>query len=116
VRHLKNNESFIICTNHFMHPEMQDMEDLGLRQTPGLYTQERYAAIRDGLTLRSKNINIQKAGEILSDHRGHVCCHWKEWEVSTLWSVAASLKDPVVYTAEGSPCRAKYKPDIRLKG
>jgi predicted choloylglycine hydrolase len=115
VRRPSMGESFIICTNHFVHPEMQEMEDLELRQTEGLYTQERYTDIHDTLEQSGKSITIEKAQEILSSHEGHVCCHWKEWEVSTLWSVAASLKRPVVYTAEGSPCKAKFRPDFRLK-
>ena len=115
VRWPARGDNSVICTNHFLHPEMQEMEDLKLRITEALETLERYDAIHAGLKQSDKLVNIEKAQEILRSHDGYICCHHPEIKLGTLWSVAASLKEPRIFRAEGNPCRAKYKPDLRLK-
>jgi predicted choloylglycine hydrolase len=115
VRRPGKGDSFIICTNHFLYPDMQEMEDMKLRATEALETLERYDAIYTALKKSGRDINVEKAQKVLSDHKGYVCCHHPEVKIGTLWSIVSALGEPRIYRAEGSPCRAKYKPDSRLK-
>jgi len=49
VRKPENRENFIVCTNHFLHPEMQESEDVKLRPTDSI---ERYTTRSNNITER----------------------------------------------------------------
>jgi hypothetical protein len=93
---------------------MQRYENLTLRERENSDTIPRYKAISEALLKTGKNMNIEAAQRILSDHTGYVCSH-KSNEMGTLWSVAADVGNFDVFTAEGNPCRTRYKEDLRLK-
>jgi len=114
VRKSEKDEGFIVCTNHFVLPEMQDMEDLTHREKSNWDTIPRYETITGMLKERKGKIDAQYAQKILSNHSGYVCSHQKKIKLSTLWSIIATLKEPQIFRAEGTPCRSKYNQDLRL--
>jgi predicted choloylglycine hydrolase len=115
IRRSEHGANFIVCTNHFVLPEMQQYEDLERRRIENWDTIPRYEAISEGIRKAGQKMNVKVAQQIMSDHTGYVCSHQKKIKLGTLWSIAASLKNLDVFRAEGNPCRTKYKEDRRLK-
>jgi len=111
VRGPNDGDDFIVCTNHFVHPEMLEMEN---REKRCWDSEVRYRAIYSMLKSRQGCIGVAEAQAILSDHSGYVCFHDKQNGLGTLWSVVATLKQQRVFRAEGHPCRNAYKEDPRL--
>ena len=111
VRKPKEDEPFIVCTNHFLHPEMLNMEKQKERCWDSM---PRYTTIYNALKQQNGKIDVKTAQKILSNHSGYVCSHQRNIKLGTIWSITATLKDPQISRAEGHPCRAKYKPDTRL--
>jgi len=114
VRRPEDGNNFIVCTNHFVHPEMQDMENPQERQKSNWDTLPRYTTICSAIKEQKRRISINDAQKILANHTGYVCSHQQKVKLGTIWSVAATLKQPQISRAEGHPCRAKFKPDLRL--
>jgi predicted choloylglycine hydrolase len=114
IRRPEKGDSFIVCTNHFVLSEMQEMENLEDRAKSNWDTLPRYETILAMLGERRGKIDTQYAQRILSNHSGYVCSHQKKIKLSTLWSIIATLNEPQILRAEGSPCRAKYAHDTRL--
>jgi predicted choloylglycine hydrolase len=112
VRKPSEDGGFVVCTNHFNHTDMGDMENLKERPSDSLI---RYATIHDKLQLLNGTGGVRDAQKILSDHHGLVCSHIEQIKLGTLWSVVATLKKPLVYRAEGHPCKTGYKVDRRLR-
>jgi len=111
VRRPEGEDNFIVCTNHFVHSEMNRMENV--KERP-LDSAIRYTTIYNALKQSKEKIRIQDAQEILSDHKGYVCSHVEEIKLGTLWSMVSTLKEPRIYSAEGQPCRTRYREDTRL--
>jgi predicted choloylglycine hydrolase len=111
IRRPEEGEKFIVCTNHFVHPDMTRFEDIKARCWDSV---PRYNAIYDSLMKRNGRINIENAQEILSNHTGYVCSHQEKIKLGTLWSIVARLKKLEILRAEGHPCKTKYKEDSRL--
>jgi len=111
TRKPEENNSFIVCTNQFMHPEMKDMENLKERPPD---SEQRYTTIYNKLKQKGGKLTVMDAQKILSDHNGYVCSHIDSIQMGTLWSIIATLKKPRIFMAEGHPCRTKYKIDTRL--
>jgi predicted choloylglycine hydrolase len=114
IRRPEDNNSFVVCTNHFVHPEMQDMEDQKERSASNWDTIPRYTAICNALKHQKRKINIESAKKILADHSGYVCSHQEKIKLGTIWSIIATLKQLQVFRAEGHPCKTKYRQDLRL--
>lgn len=114
ARNPEEGDSFIVCTNHFLHPEMLEMEDQKERSGLNWDSVPRYTTIYDALKQHDGKIDVKTAQKILSNHSGYVCSHQKKIQLGTIWSIVATLKKPQIFRAEGHPCRAKYKPDLRL--
>jgi predicted choloylglycine hydrolase len=114
VRRPENGDTFIVCTNHFVHPEMQDMEGLEERACSNWDSLPRYATICEAIKQQNRKISAENAQKILSNHSGYVCSHQDKIKLGTIWSVAATLKEPQIFRAEGHPCKTKYKQDLRL--
>jgi predicted choloylglycine hydrolase len=115
IRKPKDGENFIVCTNHFVLPEMQQYEDLDRRKIKNWDTIPRYEAISEGIRKAGRKMSPEVAQQIMSDHTGYVCSHQNKIKLGTLWSIVAGLKNLDVFRAEGNPCRTKYKEDQRLK-
>lgn len=111
VRRPVDDDNFIVCTNHFLHPDMLEMEDQKEIVPDSI---PRYTAIYGMLEKENGKIDVKTAQKILSNHTGYVCSHQKEIQLGTIWSVIATLKKPQIFRAEGHPCRAKYRLDLRL--
>lgn len=114
IRRPENGDSFIVCTNHFVHPEMQDMEDQKARSGSIWDTLPRYKTIYNILKEHNGKIDLGMAKTTLSNHGGYVCSHQQRIKLGTIWSMISTLKVPEVFRAEGHPCRTKYKQDLRL--
>jgi predicted choloylglycine hydrolase len=114
ARRPKKDECFMVCTNHFLHPEMQEMENLEERSKSNWDSLPRYTTIREAITQRDGKISVKDAQKILANHSGYVCSHQQKIKLGTIWSVVATLKQPQISRAEGHPCRTKYKQDLRL--
>ncbi len=111
TRRPEKEENFLLCTNHFLHPEMLEVEN----QKERCWDSEvRYRSIYESLKSKNGEITLDDAQKILSSHEGYVCFHDKEKGIGTLWSVVAGLKQPRVLRAEGHPCRTGYREDPRL--
>jgi predicted choloylglycine hydrolase len=115
IRKPKNDEKFIVCTNHFVLPEMQQYEDSERRNGKNWDTIPRYNAIYEGARNAGRKMNLEMAQKIMSDHTGYVCSHQSNINLGTLWSITASLKNLDVFRAEGNPCQTKYREDQRLR-
>lgn len=115
VRKPEDKNNFIVCTNHFMHPDMLEFEDREERIRLNWDSKSRYSTIQSTLQQKNGRIDIETAEEILSNHSGYVCSHQENIKLGTIWSVIATLKNLIVLRAEGHPCKAKYKPDTRLE-
>jgi predicted choloylglycine hydrolase len=111
VRTRKPKAGFVVCTNHFVHEEMVDVEDPGKRPSD---SELRYTTIYKALKGNVERVDIKTAQRILSDHKGQVCSHIDEIQLGTLWSLIVGLKQLRIFLAEGHPCRAKYRVDTRL--
>jgi predicted choloylglycine hydrolase len=111
VRKPKENEDFIVSTNHFIHPDMCSMENQSERPPDSV---RRYMTIFEKLLQLRGKTTVEDAQRILSDHRGLVCSHAEEIQLGTLWSLIAALSKQSIYISEGHPCKTKYKPNMRL--
>jgi predicted choloylglycine hydrolase len=111
VRKPEDKSNYIVCTNHFMLPEMIKMENQKERPPDSM---NRYTAIYEAIKQRRGKIDIETAQKILSNHKGYVCSHIASIKMGTLWSVIATLKKLQIFRAEGHPCRTKYRIDTRL--
>ncbi len=112
VRKPDEQSDFIAATNHFLHPEMVELEDLTQRDAD---TVTRYTAITNAIKMQAGKIDLRTAQNILSAHNGYVCSHHDIIDLGTIWSVVARLRQLRILRAEGHPCTTKYKPDTRLK-
>ncbi len=111
VRRHEEGNSFVVCTNHFLHPEMLEMENRKERCWDSV---PRHTTIYNSLQQQDGKIDMKTAQKILSNHSGYVCSHQENIQIGTLWSVIATLKSLQIFRAEGHPCRAKFKQDNRL--
>jgi predicted choloylglycine hydrolase len=111
VRKPYEKHAFLVCTNQFMHPDMYDLEKLGERPSDSM---QRYVAISEKIQQLREKVTVREAQRILSDHAGLVCSHREEIQLDTLWSTVTTMKKPLMYRAEGHPCRTRYKIDRRL--
>ena len=111
VRRPEEDNSFTVCSNHFLHTEMLEMENQKERCWDSV---PRYTTIYNALKQQDGKIDVKTAQKILSNHSEYVCSHQKNIRLGTLWSVIATLKNLQIFRAEGHPCRVKYKPDTRL--
>ena len=105
-------EGFLVATNHFMHPEMKDTENI--KERPPTSTR-RYERITEIITLNDGKVDTELAKKILADHKGSVCSHVKAIKLGTLWSFIALPQEKRALIAAGHPCKAHYKEDKRLK-
>ncbi len=108
----KPKKGFLVATNHFLHPEMKDAENVRKRPPTSA---TRYKRITELINLNNGEVNSKLAKKILSDHKGHVCSHAEAIKLGTLWSLIALPHDRKALIAEGHPCKAHYKEDERLK-
>ncbi|MGC9346217.1 MAG: carcinine hydrolase/isopenicillin-N N-acyltransferase family protein [Candidatus Bathyarchaeales archaeon] len=108
----KPGEGFLAATNHFMHPEMKNVENVKERPPTSI---RRYKSISEILGARGRKVDVELAKKILSDHRGFICSHVKAIKLGTLWSFIAFPICKTVLVASGHPCKAHYKEDKRLK-
>lgn len=107
VRTPNENESFIVCTNHFSHQSHQ----------PNAFwskTNERNETMIHQLK-HNDHINEEQAKTIMSDTKGYVCLNLKQHNFGTLYSLVLNLNQLDILRAEGQPNRTKYKQDNRLK-
>jgi predicted choloylglycine hydrolase len=111
VRRPEEGDNFIVCTNHFLHPEMLEMENQKERCWDSM---PRYATIYNALKQQDGKIDVKTAQKILSNHSGYVCSHQQKIKLGTIWSIIATLKQFQMFRAEGHPCKAKFRQDLRL--
>lgn len=111
VRRPEADQPYMVATNHFMHPDMLEMEENAKRDPT---TAERYSVISTALEQHHGRVDAQAAQKILSSHDGSVCSHMDDIQLGTLWSVIATLRQPQLYRAEGNPCKMEYQLDQRL--
>jgi predicted choloylglycine hydrolase len=114
VRRPNDEEKFIVCTNHFAHCDMQDMEDLKARSKANWDSLPRYATISNALDRYGRKASVKNVQKILADHNGYVCSHQEKIKLGTLWSIVATLKKLQIFRAEGHPCKNAFKEDTRL--
>ena len=112
VRRPEADETFIVATNHFVHPEMRPFEDTAKRDPD---SEMRYKTILGSLREVGGHVTEGIAKRILSNHDGRVCSHLDYIKLGTLWSQIVDLNRPTVLRAEGQPCKTKYRPDKRLQ-
>lgn len=106
VRTPNENESFIVCTNHFDDQESQP-------NATWSKTTERNSTMINYLK-NIEHMTEEKAQNIMSDSKGFVCLNLKEHKFGTLYSLILNLNTLHILRAEGQPNRTKYKQDNRL--
>jgi len=115
VRRPDDGNSFLVCTNHFMH---HDLVMRPLEHCREVDSVERYTTVRKALDRQDGGVEPSFAQDILSDHSGHckVCVHRGDfWDGGTIWSAIHRPMDLSVFRAEGHPCRSKYRLDERFR-
>jgi predicted choloylglycine hydrolase len=112
VRRPETNGTFIVATNHFVHPEMKQYETVAKRDPD---SELRYNAIFQALRGTRGHVTESVAKRILSSHEGRVCSHLDYINLGTLWSQIADLRGLKILRAEGQPCKTKYQVDNRLQ-
>ncbi len=101
-------DDFLVSTNHYNHPDMQDIK---LYIPPD--SNSRYNYICNALQNRPKQINEENLKKILSNHDGLVCSHRDKINLGTLWSTVANLNTLKYWRSEGHPCSHPYELDKR---
>lgn len=112
VRRPDEGEKFVVATNHFIHPDMKQFEDLTKRDPD---SELRYSTILRSLREVRGRVTESVAKRILSNHEGRVCSHLDYIQLGTLWSQISDLKSLSILRAEGQPCKTKYRTDKRLR-
>lgn len=112
IRVRRPEEGVIVATNHFVHCEMKEEEDVSNRSPTSL---QRYQRIESLLKKAKGRLDLNLARCILSDHEGLVCSHREEIKLGTIWSFICSPSENTVLMATGHPCKKRYKEDERLK-
>lgn len=112
IRVRRPEEGAIVATNHFVHYEMKEEEDVNNRPPTSL---QRYQRIKSLLKEAKGKLDFNLARCILSDHEGLVCSHRDEIKLGTIWSFICSPTENTVLMATGHPCKKRYKEDERLK-
>jgi predicted choloylglycine hydrolase len=115
IRSPEKADNFMLCTNHYVLPEMQEMEDLSEREKANWDSMTRYTTIQAMLKKHGAHLSLKNAQEILANHTGYVCSHQEKIKLGTIWSITATLKEPAIFRAEGHPCRTRFIQDTRLK-
>ncbi|PFZ02486.1 choloylglycine hydrolase [Bacillus pseudomycoides] len=111
VRRPREDENFIVCTNHFVSKEMKALQQN--IDNDWSKSQDRYTYIEKQLRKNSQ-LNRESAQDILSNSKGHVCLNLKKYNFGTLYSVVYELNSLRIHRTEGQPNRCKYKEDKRL--
>ena len=112
LRRPEDGEKFIVATNHFVHPDMKQFEDVTKRDPD---SELRYNTILQNLREVHGRVTESIAKRILSNHEGRVCSHLDYIKLGTLWSQITDLQKLTVLRAEGHPCKIKYSNDKRLQ-
>ncbi len=105
----KPGENFMVSTNHFISPEMQQYQD----DVEDFRSMDRYhnayAALKS-----SKNYSVELAQDILSGKHGFMCQYDRSKGLDTVWSCVYDIKNNIALRADGNPRRAKYMRDTRM--
>lgn len=104
VRVREPQNGFVAATNHFLHPDLQD-----LMQSPILEnSQRRLSKITTVLKAADEGAEPwNTARAILTDHDTPLCGHTDG--MATLWSMVADLTDQRLAYSLGAPCRNDYQ-------
>jgi len=108
----KPEQGFLVATNHFIHQEMKDAENVKERPPDSV---RRYERVTEIIGNNGGEVDIKLAKKILSDHKGYVCSHVKAIKLGTLWSLIALPISKTFLVASGHPCKARYREDKRLE-
>jgi len=111
IRYPKDNENYMVSTNHFQHSEMAEFDN-----KPDLdwySTNTRLETIQNALKNQDK-LEIDYFKEILSGKKGMMCQYEKNLNFDTLWSIIYDLKSLSIERVDGNPKRKKYREDSRL--
>jgi predicted choloylglycine hydrolase len=105
----QKDENYVVATNHFVSPEMQQYTG------PALFnSKERYKVARQALNANN-NYSCELAKNILGGKYGFMCQYERKLGFDTLWSTVYDLKNDRIFRAEGNPSKARFKEDIRLR-
>ena len=100
------SNDYIIITNQFQDPQMQELETLNERPTD---SPQRYNGVNRLLSLNLGSIDLEFAKEVLRNHENLICSHIEFIKLGTLWSLVASLGDKTAWIADGHPCKTEYQ-------
>jgi predicted choloylglycine hydrolase len=108
VREAEGNH--IAATNHFLHPELQDLMDSPIQENSEQRLSKMVSALEDA---EEESDPRKVARHILTDHETPICGHTDG--LATLWSMIADLADRRLAYSLGAPCRNQYR-DIPWPG
>jgi len=100
------SSDYIIITNQFQDPKMQELETLNERPPD---SSQRYNGANRLLSSQLGNIDLEFAKKILRDHESLICSHIEFIKLGTLWSLVASLGEGTAWIADGHPCKTEYQ-------
>jgi len=98
--------NYIIITNHFQEPQMQELENLNERPPD---SPQRYNGVDRLLSANLGKIDLEIAKKILRDHENLICSHIDSIKLGTLWSIVASLGERNAWIADEHPCKTEYQ-------
>jgi len=101
------SSDYIIITNQFQDPKMQELETLNERPPD---SPQRYNGVNRLLSANLGKIDLDFAKKILRDHENLICSHIEFIKLGTLWSIVASPGERTAWIADGHPCKTEYQP------
>jgi len=102
----RSSSDYIIITNQFQDPQMQELETLNERPPD---SPQRYNGADKLLSSNLGKIDLEFAKKILRDHESLICSHIEFIKLGTLWSLVASLEERNAWVADGHPCKTEYQ-------
>ncbi len=101
-----------VCATKIFHAE--SMAQFNLPGIDNWQAEPRYETLVKSLDLYGKDMEFDKAADLLSGKYGFLCQYDRKTGKDTVWSVIYDLKNKKIYRTEGNPSRLKFKKDTRF--
>lgn len=108
----KENENFVVSTNHFHSKEMKEYRKENIDDWK---SDIRYSVAYQTLKTYNHCLSIDIARDILKGKYGFMCQYDRKTGADTVWSVIYDVKNFRILRVEGNPSRKSYKEDNRFR-
>lgn len=108
----KENEHFVVATNHFYSKELKDFN--APKGIDDWQAKERYTTVQTALKENVNKYSLSFVQQVLGGMYGFICQYDRKLDRDTVWSVIYDVKNNKVYRVEGNPGRKTFKEDTRM--